>query len=113
MRGVRGFGDRSTITLPGGNSVFQQPDTPAVGAATQYPWRLSGTDEWQGSAPPSAATMPRRTSRRSPQWTRPRPTRRPASRACPILRTRCMPGASPTSPPTPACRPRTPTTSRP
>ena len=54
MRGVRGFGDRSTITLPGGNSVFQQPDTPAVGAATQYPWKLSGTDEWQGAVPPSA-----------------------------------------------------------
>jgi phospholipase C len=54
MRGVRGFGDRSAITLPGGNSVFQQPDTPTAGAATQYPWRLSGTDEWQGTVPPSA-----------------------------------------------------------
>jgi phospholipase C len=54
MRGVRGFGDRSTITLPGGNSVFQQPDAPKIGAATQYPWRLSGTDEWQGAVPPSA-----------------------------------------------------------
>ena len=53
MRGVRGFGDRSTITLPGGNSVFQQPDAPKIGAATQYPWRLSGTDEWQGAVPPS------------------------------------------------------------
>jgi phospholipase C len=54
MRGVRGFGDRSTIILPGGNSVFQQPDAPKVGAVTQYPWRLSGTDEWQGTVPPSA-----------------------------------------------------------
>jgi phospholipase C len=54
MRGVRGFGDRSTITLPGGKTVFEQPDTPAVGVATQYPWRLSGTDEWQGAVPPSA-----------------------------------------------------------
>jgi phospholipase C len=54
MRGVRGFGDRSTITLPGGNSVFQQPDTPAVDANTQYPWRLSGTGEWKGAVPPSA-----------------------------------------------------------
>jgi phospholipase C len=54
LRGVRGFGDRSTITLPGGNSVFQQPDTPTAGAATQYPWRLSGTDEWQGAVPPSS-----------------------------------------------------------
>jgi phospholipase C len=53
MRGVRGFGDRSTITLPGGNSVFQQPDTPTVGAQTQYPWHLSGTDEWKGAVPPS------------------------------------------------------------
>ncbi|HEY0716277.1 MAG TPA: phospholipase C, phosphocholine-specific [Streptosporangiaceae bacterium] len=54
MRGVRGFGDRSAITLPGGNPVFQQPGTPEMGAATQYPWRLSGTGEWQGAVPPSA-----------------------------------------------------------
>jgi phospholipase C len=43
LRGVRGFGDRSTITLPGGLSVFQQP-TGKPGdpvTATQYPWRLS------------------------------------------------------------------------
>ncbi|HEX6453520.1 MAG TPA: phospholipase C, phosphocholine-specific [Trebonia sp.] len=54
MRGVRGFGDRSTITLPGGSSIFQQLQTPTVDADTQYPWRLSGTDEWKGTAPPSA-----------------------------------------------------------
>ncbi|HEX3753129.1 MAG TPA: phospholipase C, phosphocholine-specific [Streptosporangiaceae bacterium] len=54
MCGVRGFGDRSAITLPGGNGVFQQPDTPAADANTQYPWRLSGTGEWKGAAPPSA-----------------------------------------------------------
>jgi phospholipase C len=49
MKGVRGFGDRSTVTLPGGLSVFQQPTSipgaPVTG--TQYPWRLS-------DAPPSA-----------------------------------------------------------
>ncbi|MEV6901799.1 phosphocholine-specific phospholipase C [Amycolatopsis sp. NPDC051372] len=43
LKGVRGFGDRSAITLPGGNSVFQQPTTapttPAGG--TQFPWKLS------------------------------------------------------------------------
>ncbi|MFC1408586.1 phosphocholine-specific phospholipase C [Streptacidiphilus sp. N1-12] len=43
LRGVRGFGDRSTITQPGGLSVFQQPVTtpgqPITG--TQYPWHLS------------------------------------------------------------------------
>jgi phospholipase C len=43
LRGVRGFGDRSTITLPGGLSVFEQPTSqpglPVTG--TQYPWRLS------------------------------------------------------------------------
>src|SRR5580704_3250824 len=54
MRGVRGFGDRSIITLPGGNTVFQQPDTPTAGADAQYPWRLSGTDQWKGPIPPSA-----------------------------------------------------------
>ena len=43
LRGVRGFGDRSTITLPGGLSVFQQP-TSKPGrpvTATQFPWRLA------------------------------------------------------------------------
>ena len=54
LRGVRGFGDRSTITLPGGYSVWQQPTTapgqPVTG--TQYPWRLaSGT--FSGAQPPS------------------------------------------------------------
>ncbi|WP_380561467.1 phosphocholine-specific phospholipase C [Streptacidiphilus jeojiensis] len=43
LRGVRGFSDRSTITQPGGLSVFQQPVTtpgqPITG--TQYPWHLS------------------------------------------------------------------------
>jgi phospholipase C len=45
LRGVRGFGDRSTIRLPGGLSVFQQPTT-APGTpvtSTQYPWHLSDT----------------------------------------------------------------------
>ena len=43
LRGVRGFGDRSTITLPGGLSVFQQPTTrPGLPVSTtQYPWHLS------------------------------------------------------------------------
>jgi len=43
LKGVRGFGDRSTITLPGGLSVFQQPTTvPGVPVTTtQYPWHLS------------------------------------------------------------------------
>ena len=49
LRGVRGFGDRSTIQLPGGKTVWEQP----AGAATQYPWRLSGAKEWGGQAPPS------------------------------------------------------------
>jgi phospholipase C len=43
LRGVRGFADRSAITLPGGLSVFEQPTSkpgqPITG--TQYPWRLS------------------------------------------------------------------------
>jgi phospholipase C len=43
LKGVRGFGDRSTITLPGGLSVFQQPTTPpgTPVTSTQYPWHLS------------------------------------------------------------------------
>ena len=42
LRGVRGFGDRATIQLPGGLPVWQQPAT-APGlpvTATQYPWPL-------------------------------------------------------------------------
>jgi phospholipase C len=54
LKGVRGFGDRSTIMLPGGKTVWQQPVTPTAGAATQYPWRLSGAKTWSGSTPPSA-----------------------------------------------------------
>jgi len=43
LRGVRGFGDRATITLPGGLPVFEQPVTPpgVPVTATQYPWHLS------------------------------------------------------------------------
>jgi len=43
LAGVRGFADRSTITLPGGLSVFEQP-TGAPGeeiTTTQFPWHLS------------------------------------------------------------------------
>ncbi|HEX3907151.1 MAG TPA: alkaline phosphatase family protein [Mycobacteriales bacterium] len=44
LRGVRGFGDRATITLPGGLPVFQQPTTPPGNpvTTTQFPWSLSG-----------------------------------------------------------------------
>ncbi|WP_329459784.1 phosphocholine-specific phospholipase C [Streptomyces sp. NBC_01497] len=43
LRGVRGFGDRSTTQLPGGLSVFEQPlSTPGQPlTGTQYPWRLA------------------------------------------------------------------------
>jgi phospholipase C len=54
LKGVRGFGDRSTITLPGGYPVWQQPTTapgqPVTG--TQYPWRLS-SGTFAGTQPPS------------------------------------------------------------
>ncbi|WP_433382656.1 phosphocholine-specific phospholipase C [Actinoplanes sp. CA-142083] len=53
LRGVRGFGDRSTIMLPDGKTVWEQPVTPTPGAPTQYPWRLSGAKQWDGDAPPS------------------------------------------------------------
>ncbi|MDH6574956.1 phospholipase C, phosphocholine-specific [Kitasatospora sp. MAP5-34] len=42
MKGVRGFGDKATIQLGGGNSVFNQPD----GSGRQYPWQLSATNTW-------------------------------------------------------------------
>jgi phospholipase C len=37
MKGVRGFGDRTGVTIAGTNSVFNQ----ANGSKRQYPWRLS------------------------------------------------------------------------
>ncbi len=43
LRGVRGFGDRTAIALPGGGSVFRQPN----GGSAQYPWRLTD-DEVRG-----------------------------------------------------------------
>ncbi|MFJ3234305.1 phosphocholine-specific phospholipase C [Streptomyces sp. NPDC086787] len=39
LRGVRGFDDRSGITLSGGYPVFNQPK----GTTRQYPWKLSDT----------------------------------------------------------------------
>ncbi|MEU7936182.1 phosphocholine-specific phospholipase C [Microbispora bryophytorum] len=54
LKGVRGFGDRSTIVLPGGKTVWEQPKTLTDGADTQYPWRLSGAKTWSGATPPSA-----------------------------------------------------------
>ncbi|MGW0122102.1 phosphocholine-specific phospholipase C [Streptomyces sp. NPDC003327] len=39
LRGVRGFGDRAAGNLPGGWSVFQQPNW----GGRQYPWLLSDT----------------------------------------------------------------------
>jgi phospholipase C len=54
LRGVRGFGDRSTITLPGGYSVWQQPTTPPGQpvTGTQYPWQLS-SGTFAGTQPPT------------------------------------------------------------
>lgn len=59
LRGVRGFGDRATITLPGGLPVWQQPTTrPGTPVtATQFPWRLSAaapTDYPAAHQPPDS-----------------------------------------------------------
>ncbi|WP_182444528.1 phosphocholine-specific phospholipase C [Streptacidiphilus sp. PB12-B1b] len=47
LRGVRGFGDRATIQLAGGHSVFEQPN----GSARQYPWAFSATSPAGGADP--------------------------------------------------------------
>jgi len=59
MKGVRGFGDRATITLPGGLPVWQQPTTqPGTPiTATQFPWQLSAappSDYPAGHQPPNS-----------------------------------------------------------
>ena len=53
MKGVRGFGDRATILLPGGKTVWEQPQAPVASAPTQYPWPLSGTSNYSGNVPPT------------------------------------------------------------
>jgi phospholipase C len=52
LRGVRGFGDRSTIQIPGGASVFAQPTTPGQ---SQYPWRMSDTPASGSTSPETLA----------------------------------------------------------
>ncbi|MFJ9709089.1 phosphocholine-specific phospholipase C [Streptomyces sp. NPDC101234] len=44
LKGVRGFADRSGITLDGGYPVFNQPN----GSGRQYPWKLSATPDAAG-----------------------------------------------------------------
>jgi phospholipase C len=53
MKGVRGFADRATILLPGGKSVWEQPEAPVASAPTQFPWPLSGTSNYTGNVPPT------------------------------------------------------------
>jgi phospholipase C len=54
LAGVIGYGDRSTIQLPGGLSVWQQPNTPPgfPVTGTQYPWALSA-GKFAGAQPPN------------------------------------------------------------
>ncbi|MFB7944018.1 phosphocholine-specific phospholipase C [Kitasatospora phosalacinea] len=47
LRGVRGFADRATIQLPGGYSVFNQPNL----LGRQYPWQFSATKPAGGADP--------------------------------------------------------------
>ncbi|MDI5969265.1 phospholipase C, phosphocholine-specific [Streptomyces sp. SL13] len=51
LKGVRGFADRATISLPGGASVFDQPN----GSGRQYPWQLSATSPFLGNSPEKLA----------------------------------------------------------
>jgi phospholipase C len=56
LRGVIGYGDKATITLPGGYSVYQQPLT-APGApvtGTQYPFSLAEGKVTSTPLPPNA-----------------------------------------------------------
>jgi len=60
LSGVRGFGDRAAIELPGGLPVWRQPTAAPVAAtaaaadpgATQYPWPLS-SGTFEGRQPPT------------------------------------------------------------
>lgn len=50
LRGVRGFGDRATILLPGGLPVWQQPDT-APGIDRDRAWSQRFTGHLETGAP--------------------------------------------------------------
>ncbi|MER0244680.1 phospholipase C, phosphocholine-specific [Streptomyces sp. HSW2009] len=63
LRGVRGFGDRNAIELPGGNSVFEQPGALGVGTVLPFGVRAAAAAQqkelqyigdldhsWQGGA---------------------------------------------------------------
>ena len=47
LNGVRGFGDRATVQLAGGYSVFNQPN----GSKRQYPWAFSSSAAAGGADP--------------------------------------------------------------
>ena len=51
LKGVRGFGDRATVELSGGYSVFDQPN----GSGRQYPWQMSTTAAADGQTPETLA----------------------------------------------------------
>ena len=69
LKGVRGFGDRSTILLPGGLSVWEQPtDARRTVAETQYPWRLSGAKSWSGDTPPTPSSARQNYGGTSHSW---------------------------------------------
>ena len=56
LKGVIGYGDKATITLPGGYSVFQQPLTPPgqTVTGTQYPFSFSKGAVTSTPLPPDA-----------------------------------------------------------
>lgn len=43
MRGVRGFGDKTALTLAGGRTVFQQPDASRPDGGYLLPWHVDTT----------------------------------------------------------------------
>jgi phospholipase C len=56
LKGVIGYGDKAAITLPGGDSVFQQPLTPPGEpvTSTQYPFSLATGSVTSTPLPPNA-----------------------------------------------------------
>ena len=64
LQGVRGFGDRSTITLPGGRSVFQQPTTPPGTPVTRRSTRGTSAMRRRRRTPPGISHRMRRSGHR-------------------------------------------------
>ncbi len=66
MKGVRGFGDRATILLPGGKTVWEQPQAPVAGSPHAVPVAVEWREQIQRPGPALAGAGRRELPRHEP-----------------------------------------------